>query len=88
MELQARILREECRFEEAGSEALRADVFENFGAAKDLERCRDIIRDINERESATSSESDFKSERLNFRVDFVPLFIHRARCYAPGHPSK
>ena len=65
MELQARILREECRFEEAESEALRAvDVFENFGVAKDLERCRDIIRDINERESATSRESDFNSEPL------------------------
>ena len=67
-------MREECRFEEAGSEALRAvDVFENFGAAKDLERCRDIIRDINERESATSSESYFNSEPLEIvpRPTFV-----------------
>jgi len=36
-------------FEEAKSEALRAaDFFERFGAARDLESCRTLLRGIEE----------------------------------------
>ena len=59
MKLRARILYEECKFGEAQSEALRAaDVFEKFGAARDLENCRELLRDIETGvgRSATSGE--------------------------------
>jgi len=47
MKLQARVLREQSRFEEAKSEALRAgEVFEKLGAAQDLERRKEFLRDI------------------------------------------
>ena len=47
MELQAGFWLKEHKLEEAKSEALRAiDVFEKFGAAKDVEGCRAILRDI------------------------------------------
>ena len=46
MELRARILYEEYKFEEAESEVLRAaDVFEKLGATKELDRCR-ALRNI------------------------------------------
>jgi len=45
--LQAEFWYRQGKFEEARSEALRAaDVFERFGAAKDLEECRAFLRDI------------------------------------------
>ena len=44
---QAKILYDECRFEEAKSEALSAvDVFEKLGATDNVEYCRAIIQDI------------------------------------------
>ena len=47
MRQRARILYKECKFGEAQSEALRAaDVFEKFGAARDLEVCRELLRYI------------------------------------------
>ena len=47
MSLQARFWYQEYRFEEAKSEALRAaDVYEKLGAVKDLEACRELLRDI------------------------------------------
>ena len=47
MELRMRILYEERKFGEAKSEALRAaDVFEKLGASKELEWCRETLRDI------------------------------------------
>jgi len=47
--LQARIWRKQGRFEEAKSEALRAaDIFERLGAAKDVENCRGLLREIEE----------------------------------------
>jgi len=50
MRLQARFCYGQGRFEEANSEALgAADVFERFGAAKDLEECRALLRDIEEK---------------------------------------
>jgi len=50
MQLQSRFWYEQGRFEEAKSEALRAaDVFEGFGAAKDLEECRALLRNIEEK---------------------------------------
>ena len=40
-------MNKECMFDEAKSEALRAaDLFEKLGAAKGLERCRKLLRDI------------------------------------------
>jgi len=50
MRLQARFWYEQGKFEEAKSEVLRAaDAFERFGAAKDLEECRALLRDIEEK---------------------------------------
>ena len=47
MELQARFWLQECKLEEAKSEVLGAiDVSERLGAARDLECCRVILRDI------------------------------------------
>jgi len=49
-QLQAKFWYGQGKFEEAKSEALRAaDVFERFGAAKDLEECRALLRDIEEK---------------------------------------
>jgi len=50
MELQARIWYRQCKFEAAKSEVLRAaEVFESLGAVKDLEDCRAILHDIEEK---------------------------------------
>jgi len=47
MELQARFWCRQCRLEEAKSEASRAaDVYEKLGAARDLKRCRALLRGI------------------------------------------
>ena len=59
MDLQARLLHHEGRFKEAKSEALRAtDIYERAGATRDLEPCRTLLRDIEER-MKVSGESDF-----------------------------
>jgi len=48
MELQADIWYNQCRIEQARSEALRAvEVFEKHGAALDLERCNELLGRIN-----------------------------------------
>ena len=48
-QLQARVLHEQLRLGEAESEALRAaHIFENLGAAQDLGRCNQLLRDIRE----------------------------------------
>ena len=47
MQLRAEIWQKEHKFEEAKSEVLcAADVFEKLGATRDLEVCREILRDI------------------------------------------
>ena len=47
MEIQARIWYRQHRLEEARSEVLRAaDVYESLGVAKDIEDCRQLLRDI------------------------------------------
>jgi tetratricopeptide (TPR) repeat protein len=47
MEMQAWVWYKQHRLEEARSEALRAaDVYEKLGAAKDVEDCRTLLRDI------------------------------------------
>ena len=47
MQLRAEIWQKEHKFEEAKSEVLcAADVFEKLGATRDLEDCREILRDI------------------------------------------
>jgi tetratricopeptide (TPR) repeat protein len=49
MMIQARVWYEQDRLEEARSEALcAADVFEKLGAAKEVERCRTLLRNIQE----------------------------------------
>jgi len=50
MQLQSRFWCGQGKFEEAKSEALgAADVFERLGATKDLEECRALLRDIEEK---------------------------------------
>ena len=47
MEAQAMIWHKQHRLEEARSEALRAaDIYEKLGAAKDMDKCRNLLRDI------------------------------------------
>ena len=65
LELQARVWYDEGRFEEAKSGVLRAvDVYEKIGAAKDVEDCRGILRDIEEAidRSPASHESHSNGE--------------------------
>ena len=51
MELQAGFWYEECKFEEAESEALRAaDAYERIGAMKDVEECKAILRNIEKKQ--------------------------------------
>jgi tetratricopeptide (TPR) repeat protein len=67
MELQARVLYEQHRLEEAKSEVLLAtQVYERLGAAKKVERCRKLLQDI-EKELGTpvaSGQSDVDCELL------------------------
>jgi tetratricopeptide (TPR) repeat protein len=65
MELQARFWYEQGRLEEARSEGSRAaDVYEKLGAPKELEGCRMLLRDIEEKtkSSVTCGGSDFDGE--------------------------
>jgi tetratricopeptide (TPR) repeat protein len=65
MEEQAWILYKQHRLEEAKSEALHvADIYEKLGAAKDVEDCRELLRDIEEELNApvASGQSDFNCE--------------------------
>jgi len=67
MVLQARVWHGQRRVEEARSEALRAmDVFEKLGAAKKIEGCRKLLRDIQQELDgpAASAQTDFNCERL------------------------
>ena len=62
MELQARLWFGEYRFEEAKSEALRAiEVFGKVGNMKDAQRCREILKDIEEqtKKQVISGEYNF-----------------------------
>ena len=88
MWLRAKILYKECKFGEAQSEALRAaDVFEKFGAARDLEDCRELLRDIEAGVgiSATSGQSNFNGELLEI---VPPASINSPpSAYGGEHPS-
>ena len=67
MEMQAKIWRKQHRLEEARSEVLRsADVYETLGAAKDVEDCGTLLRDIQNGLDtvAASGQSDFNCELL------------------------
>jgi len=62
MELQARAWYKQDRLEEARTEALRAaGVYEKLGAAKDVEYCRNLLRDI-ENSLVTSGQSALNCE--------------------------
>jgi tetratricopeptide (TPR) repeat protein len=73
MELKATIWRNQGRLEEAKSEALDAiGVFEKLGAARGLERCRNLLRDIEEKakEPVTSGKLCFDDEILETVLTF------------------
>jgi len=64
MRLQAGVWYNQHRLEEAKSEALRgADIFEKLGAVEDMERCRELLREI-EDSLAASGQSDSDCELL------------------------
>ena len=68
--LQAGFWYEQCRFEEAKSEALRAaDIFEKIGAVKGAEDCRIFLRNTEMKDQVTSGESNFNGKLL----ETVPL---------------
>ena len=76
MELQARVWYKERRFEEATSEALyAASIFEKIGAAKEVEGCTAILRDVEEaiNHRATSHEQDFNGELLEMILHPMPV---------------
>ena len=59
MELQARFWYIECRLDEAKSEALRASgVYEGIGAAKGVEDCQVILRDIGEKAKTLAASGE------------------------------
>jgi len=78
MELQATVWYKQDRVEEARAEALRAvDVYEKLGAARDLERCRELLQRIEKKmkNPVASGQSDFNCEfpqiaPLPARIDF------------------
>jgi len=62
-EEQARIWYKQDRLEEAKSETLRAaDIYDKLGAAKDVERCREFLRDIEEELNALVSSGQSESD--------------------------
>jgi len=66
-EMQARVWYEQRRLEEARSEALHAaDIYEKLGAARQMQRCRMLLQDIQEELDTTiaSGRSDFNCELL------------------------
>ena len=78
MELQARVLYKQRRFDEARSEALRAtEIYERLGAAKDLEDCRELLQWIDSGgidSPAPSDLSGYDCELL--QVLFVIYYVH------------
>ena len=76
-ELQAWVWYDQCRLEQARSEALHAvDVYEKLGAAEDVEYCRTLLRDVQKEldTAVASSQSDFNCELL-YAIIF-PLCIN------------
>ena len=68
MEAQASIWYEQRKLEEARTEVLRAaDVYDELGAAKKAEDCREALRLIEKKLNAASGQSGFDCER------FIPL---------------
>ena len=79
LELQAKFWYKEGRLEEAKSEVLRAaDVYEKIGAAKDLEDCRTLLRDIDEvtDNPAASHEPRSNGELPEIVLLHSPLTFH------------
>ena len=71
MELQARIWYKQNMSREAKSEALRAtDAYEKAGATKEVERCRALLRDI---EEVVSHELDSNGEFLEMTPLRTPI---------------
>ena len=79
MLLQTILWYEQDKLEEARSEALRAaDIFEELGAAKYLERCRELLRNAQNRlnDQATSGQPGFNREFLQWRCFLRVLTFH------------
>jgi len=73
MGLQAWVWYKQHRLEEARSEALRAvDVFEKLGAARAMENCRGLLRDI-QNTTAASGQSNFTCELLRTVLRSTPV---------------
>jgi len=65
MEEQARIWYMQRKLEEVRTEVLRAaDVYSEIGAAKDVERCRELLRAMEEELNTASGQSGFNCELL------------------------
>ena len=80
MELQAELYRKHHRLEEARSEALRAaGVYEKLGAAQDLERCREHLRQIEE-----EMNKPVASGQLDFNCEFVCVSTLRSKLRKPN----
>ena len=76
--LQAWLWYDQRRFEDARSEALRAnDIFENIGAARDLEDCRDLLRNIERAmwSRPTSGESGSTGKSLGTMLYPAPVDV-------------
>ena len=79
MKLQARVWYKQHKLEEARSEARRTtEVFEELGAAKDLEGCRKLLRDMQNglNDSVTSGQS-------GFNCGFMQMALFPARTDIP-----
>ena len=77
MKLQARFWYEQSRLEEAKSEAsCAADVYGRLGATKDMEECRELLQDIEERTNrlVTSGDPDFDGELLE--TTLLPILVN------------
>ena len=76
MEMQAKIWCRQRRFKEAASEALRAtEIFEKFGAATDVTRCRELLEEIERatKRRSTLVVSDSGGELLETILCFMPV---------------
>ena len=90
MQVEARIWWVERRFEEAKSEFLRAlDVFKKLGAAKDVEYCRVILRQMEEemKKLVVSGESSFDGKHLETVLPSMPANSASSAHNTERHPT-
>ena len=90
MQVEARIWWVERRFEEAKPEFLRAlDVFKKLGAAKDVEYCRVILRQMEEemKKLVVSGESSFDGKHLETVLPSMPANSASSAHNTERHPT-